>query len=220
MNANASLAEELMAHLQSGGALQQMADQLGTSPEQASSAVDAALPMLLGKMGANASDPQGAADLFGALQNHGSGGGLDLGGLLGSLLGGAGGAGGGLGGLGAALGAGGSGGGADILGSIFGDRQQHAQDGLGQATGLGSAGAGQLLAMLAPLVMSFLAHHASSNGLDAGGLGAALGQEQSRAQQQGGLGGGLLGSLLGGGGGQSGLSELIQLGGSLLGGRR
>ena len=36
MNAYASLAEELMAHLQSGGALQQMADQLGTSPEQAS----------------------------------------------------------------------------------------------------------------------------------------------------------------------------------------
>jgi hypothetical protein len=197
-----SLADELMSHLQNGDALQQMAAQLGTSPEQAASAVSAALPMLLGKMGANAADPQGAADLFGALQNHGGGGGLDLGGLLGGLLGGAGG--------------GQAGGAADILGSIFGNHQQTAQDNLGQATGLGGQGAAQLLAMLAPLVMSFLAHHANSNGMDAGGLGAALGQEQERAQQQQ---GGLLGSLLGGGQG-GGLSELIQLGGSLLGGRR
>lgn len=204
-----SLADELMAHLQSGDALQQMAAQLGTTPEQAEGAVSAALPMLLGKMGANAADPQGAANLFGALQNHG-GGGLDLGGLLGGLLGGG----------GAALG-GGQSGAADILGSIFGNHQQNAQTNLGQATGLGSEGAGQLLAMLAPLVMSFLAHHANSNGMDAGGLGAALGQEQARVQQQGGLGGGLLGSLLDrDGDGRVGLSELIQLGGSLLGGRR
>ncbi|MFT3812179.1 MAG: DUF937 domain-containing protein [Acidovorax sp.] len=201
-----SLADELMAHLQDGGALQQMAAQLGTSPEQAESAVGAALPMLLGKMGANAADPQGAANLFGALQDHGGGGGLDLGSLLGGLLGGAGGgqAGGGA---------------ADILGHIFGNHQQTAQDNLGQATGLGGAGAAQLLAMLAPLVMSFLAHHANNNGMDASDLGAALGQEQARAQQQGGIGGGLLGSLLGGGQG-GGLSELIQLGGSLLGGGR
>jgi hypothetical protein len=44
--------------------------------------------------------------------------------------------------------------------------------------------------------MAFLASRVQSGGLDAGGLGQALGQERERAQAQGGLGGGLLGSLL------------------------
>ncbi len=209
MNAHSSLADELMAHLQ-GAPLQQMADQLGASPEQTESAVSAALPMLLGSLGRNAAEPQGAADLFGALQrDHGSGAGLDLGGLLGSLLGG-----------GAGNAGGGQPDGAAILGHIFGGNQQRAEEGLGQATGLGGVNAGQLLQMLAPLVMSFLAHRVNTGGMDAGDLGQALGQEHARAQEQGGIGGGLLGSLFGQGGAGAGLSELIQIGGSLLGGRR
>ena len=89
MNAPASLTEELLSQLQ-GAPLQQIADQLGTNPSQAQSAVSAALPMLLGALGRNAAQPQGAADLFGALQRDhvgraaGRGG---LGDLLGSVLG-------------------------------------------------------------------------------------------------------------------------------------
>ncbi|MBO9679625.1 MAG: DUF937 domain-containing protein [Acidovorax sp.] len=209
MNSSSSLADELMAQLQ-GAPLQQMAEQLGASPSETENAVSAALPMLLGSLGHNAAQPQGAADLFGALQRDHGGVGLDLGGLLGSLLGGAG------------AGAGGTApDGAAILGHIFGGNQQRAEEGLGQATGLGGFNAGQLLQMLAPLVMSFLAQRVNSGGMDAGGLGHVLGQERTRAQEQGGLGGGLLGSLLDrDGDGQVGLSELIQLGGSLLGGRR
>lgn len=110
--------------------------------------------------------------------------------------------------------------GAAILGHIFGGNQQRAETGLGQATGLGS-NAGQLLQMLAPIVMSFLAQRMSSGGMDAGGLGQVLGQEQARVQQQGGLGGGLLGSLLDqDGDGQVGLGDLLKIGGGLLGGRR
>ena len=146
-------------------------------------------------------------DLFGALQRD-HGGGADLGGLLGSLLGG---------------GAGGGGGlqdGAAILGHIFGGNQQRAEAGLGQATGLG-ANAGQLLQMLAPIVMSFLAQRMQSGGMDADGLGQVLGQERARVQQQGGLGGGLLGSLLDqDGDGQVGLGDLLKIGGGLMGGRR
>jgi len=182
MNSPASLVDDLMAQLQ-GAPLQQMAQQLGTSPAQAQDAVGAALQ-----------------------RNHS--GGADLGGLLGSLLGG---------------GAGGGGGpqdGAAILGHIFGGNQQRAEAGLGQATGLG-ANAGQLLQMLAPIVMSFLAQRMQSGGMDAGGLGQVLGQERARVQQQGGLGGGLLGSLLDqDGDGQVGLSDLLKIGGGLLGGRR
>ena len=95
-----------------------------------------------------------------------------------------------------------------------------AQDSLGQATGLG-ANAGQLLQMLAPIVMAFLAQRVSAGGLSADGLGQVLGQEKAQVQQQGGLGGGLLGALLDqDGDGQVGLSDLMKIGGSFLGGRR
>lgn len=214
MTTSQSLVEQLMAQLQ-GAPLQQMAQQLGTDSAQTQSAVSAALPLLLGALGNNAAQPQGAMDLLGALQQHQGGasalGGLGgLGGLLGGLLGGAGGGGA----------AGPASNGAAILGHIFGGNQQRAQDSLGQATGLG-ANAGQLLQMLAPIVMAFLAQRVSSGGLSADGLGQVLGQEKAQVQQQGGLGGGLLGALLDqDGDGQVGLSDLMKIGGNFLGGRR
>lgn len=210
MNTSANLVDELLAQLQ-GAPMEQLAQQLGTDTAQTQEAVSAALPMMLGAMGRNAAQPQGAEALFGALQrDHSSGGGFDLGGLLGSLLGG----GGSAGSASAAPD------GAAILGHIFGGNQQRAEAGLGQATGLGG-NAGQLLTLLAPIVMSFLAQRVSAGGLDAGSLGQTLGQERERVQQQGGLGGGLLGSLLDqDGDGQLGLGDLLKVGGSLLGGRR
>lgn len=211
MNAPASLTDELLSQLQ-GAPLQQIAEQLGTNPSQAQSAVAAALPMLLGALGRNAAQLQGAADLFGALQRDHVGratGGGGLGDLLGSVLGGMGG-----GGVGA------SADGASILGHIFGGNQQRAEAGLGQATGLG-ANAGQLLQILAPIVMAFLAQRTQAGGMDAGSLGAVLGREHAQVRQQGGVGGDLLGSLLDqDGDGQVGLGDLIKLGGGLLGGRR
>ncbi len=206
MNATSSLVSELMAQLQ-GAPLQQLAQQLGTDTAQTQEAVSAALPMMLGALGQNAAQPQGAQALLGALQRDHAGGGMDLGGLLGSLLGGGG-------------SAGAAPDGAAILGHIFGGNQQRAETGLGQATGLGSQ-AGQLLKLLAPIVMAFLAQRVQSGGMDAGGLGQTLDQERERVQQQGGLGGGLLGSLLDqDGDGQVGMGDLLKMGGSLLGGRR
>lgn len=219
---NPLLAQELMQHLQ-GAPLAQMAEQLGTDQAQTQSAVEMALPLLLGALGRNAQDEQGAQSLFGALQRDHLGaapqqalglGGLDLGGLLGSMLGG------GAGGLGGAGGAMGGDAGAAILGHIFGGGRERAESGLGQASGLG-ANAGQLMQMLAPIVMSFLAHRVNTGGMDAGGLGQMLGQERSSAQSRGAPGGDLLTSLLDqDGDGQLGLGDLLKLGGSLLGGRR
>ena len=212
MNAPASLTDELLSQLQ-GAPLQQIASQLGTNPSQAQSAVAAALPMLLGALGRNAAQPQGAADLFGALQRDHVGraaGGGGLGDLLGSVLGGMGGGGG----------AGGAADGASILGHIFGGNQQRAEAGLGQATGLG-ANAGQLLQILAPIVMAFLAQRTQAGGMDAGGLGAVLGREHAQVRQQGGVGGDLLGSLLDqNGDGKLDAGDLFKLGAGLLGGRR
>ena len=209
MTTSPSLVDELLAQLQ-GAPVQQMAQQLGTDTAQTEQAVSTALPLLLGALGRNAAQPEGAASLWGALQrDHANA--PDLGGLLGGLLGG---------GTSSSNSASALPDGGAILGHIFGGQQQRMQAGLGQATGLGT-NAGQLLQMLAPIVMSFLAQRAQAGGLDAGNLGQVLGQEKVRAQQQGGIGGGLLGSLLDqDGDGQVGMGDLFKLGGSLLGGRR
>lgn len=204
MHPQQSLVSELMAQLQ-GAPMQQMAQQLGADRQQIQTAVGAALPLLLGALGRNAAQPQGAADLMGALQRdhaaampQGLGG---LGDLLGAVLGGA--------------------GGAAILGHILGGSQQQAQDSLGQATGLGGQTAGQLLSMLAPIVMAFLAQRVQAGHMDAGSLGQSLEQERAQAQNAGGLGGGLLGSLLDqDGDGKLGASDLFKLGSAFLNSRR
>ena len=201
-----SLANDLLSQLQ-GQPLQQISQQLGMPQAQASGAVAAALPLLMGALGKNASQPAGAESLFGALQRDHAGAGTgDLGGLLGSVLGG-------------------GGQGEQILGHIFGARQQGAAQGLGAATGLQGDKANMLLKVLAPIVMAYLAKRMFGQGQSAGGtpqgLGAILGQEQQQIRQQGGVGGGLLGAVLDqDGDGQLGLGDLLKLGGGMLGGKR
>ncbi|MDY0955202.1 DUF937 domain-containing protein [Stenotrophomonas rhizophila] len=199
---NASLAASLFQQLQQGQGLQQVSQQLGIEPAQASSAVGAALPLLLGAMGRNAQQPQGADALLGALQRDhapAAGGGFDLGGLLGSVLGG---------------GGGNATNGAGILGHVFGGNSDRAAQGLSKATGLDSSKTSQLLAILAPIVMSYLAQR-FANGGNAGQLSQALGQEAEAASS-----GGLLTSVLDqDGDGQLGIGDLLKLGGGLLGKR-
>ena len=227
---NGSLIDDLLGQLQ-GAPAGQIAQQLGTDPNTAQDAIAAALPMIVGALGRNAQQPGGATDLFSALQrDHGAGaGGMDLGSMLGGLLGG--GNAGGLGGLGGLLGsvlgdgapasrqldAGG------ILGHIFGGAQPRAESGLGQATGLNSGQAGQLLKILAPIVLAFIAQRMSQGGAQNNPLGLAevLGQEQRQVQQQGGLGGGLLGAVLDqDGDGQLGLGDILKIGSGMFGGGR
>ncbi|MGP1425490.1 MAG: DUF937 domain-containing protein [Ottowia sp.] len=194
------LAAQLLNQLQ-GQPLEQMAQQLDVSPAQAGSAVSAALPMMLGALAGNAQTAGGGADL----------GGL-LGGVLGSVL---------SGGQPAAskqLDASG------ILGHIFGSQQAQAQNQIGQASGLSSGQAGQLLQMLAPIVMGFLAKQVGSAKLDAGGLGnllgGLLGQGGQSQPQSGGLAGGLLSSALDqNGDGKLDAGDLLKLGSRLLGGK-
>ena len=63
---SSSLTDQLFEQLQ-GAPLQQIAQQLGAGQAQTAGAVSAALPLLLGALGRNASQPQGAQALFGAL---------------------------------------------------------------------------------------------------------------------------------------------------------
>ncbi len=213
-----ALTDDLFSQLE-GAPLQQIAQQLGVGRTQAAGAVSAALPLLMGALGRNASQPQGAEALFGALQRDHAGA-PDLGGLLGMVLGGA---------------QTRQTDGAGMLGHIFGGQQDRAEQHLGEATGLGGDRAGQLMKILAPIVLAYLAKRMFS-GNDGGGgaaadlgggnasadvLGAILGQEQQAVRQQGGLGGGLLGAVLDqDGDGQLGLGDLLKISGGLLGGRR
>ena len=212
-----TLTDDLFAQLE-GAPLQQIAQQLGVGRTQAAGAVSAALPLLIGALGKNASQPQGAEALFGALQRDHAGSG-DLGGLLGMVLGG-----------GATTR---QTDGAGMLGHIFGGQQGRAEQHLGEATGLGGDRAGALMKILAPIVLSYLAKRMFSGQGEGGAMGASggdptaqvlgaiLGQEQQQVRQQGGLGGGLLGAVLDqDGDGQLGLGDLLKIGGGLLGGKR
>ena len=206
MNAQTSLVEQLLSQLQ-GAPIAKIASELGINQQQTESAVSAAIPMLMGMLGNNASQAQGASDLFGALmkdhapaQAQGFGGDA-LGSVLGSVLGG--GAGGNIG--------------SAILGHILGGQQQQAQSSLGQASGLGGVNAAQILQILAPIVMSFLANKVQANNLDAGGLGRVLQGEAQQVQQQGGLASSLLTSVLDqNGDGKLDLGDVLKFGASFL----
>lgn len=234
MNAStpsAPLLDALMQQLQ-GAPLQQLAQQLGTSSSQVESAVGPALSLLLDGLGRNAAQPEGASALLQAWQqghaSHGTAASASaapqgalgalggLGDLLGNVLAGA--------GAGASPRAGGASGmeaGAAILGQILGGQRQQAESQLGERSGLG-AQAGQLLALLAPIVMQFLAQRAAAGQLDASSLGNALGQEPSRQPQPpADVAGSLLTGLLDQNrDGKLDAGDLLQLGAGLLRGRR
>lgn len=191
------LVDSVMARL-GDGQVAAIAAKLGTDPAQARNAIEHAVPLIVGGMAQNANTPQGADALNNALGDHT---GFSTADVLSSVLSGSG---------------GGSGIGGAILGHIFGGNQAAANQGLGQTTGLGQQNAGQLMAILAPIVMDALANHAQSQGLNAGGLGSMLGRESQQIQQQGGIAGGLLSAVRGHSGGTLDLSHLLQGAGGVL----
>ena len=200
---SAPLTNDLMTQLQ-GAPLQQISQQLGLSPAQAQGAIGAALPLLIGALGRNAGQPDGAQSLFAALQrDHAGAGGLgDL--------------------LGAAMGGGGQG--DQILGHIFGARQPVAAQGLGAAAGLSGTQSSQLLKLLAPIVMAHLAKRPYAGRTAARqaspvALSAEPGAQQRELRRQDGVGS-LLGAVLDrDGDGDTDLSDLAGLAGKFLGGR-
>ena len=171
-----TLTDQIFSQI-SGAAMQQIGQQLGTGQAQTSGAVAAALPMILGAMGRNTAQPQGAEALLGALnRDHAGAGGI--GDILGAVLGGQ------------------QSRQTDGLGQlshIFGRQLPRAEAGLGQATGMGGDKAQMLLKILAPIVMAYLAKQMSGGAQqeDAGNgsaqaLGNILGQERAVQQQQAG----------------------------------
>jgi hypothetical protein len=193
----ADIANEVLSRLDASH-IQAIAAQLGVDPTAAENAIRQAMPLLIGGLARNASTDAGAGALHSALGDHA---GNDIEGILGSVLGTA-----------------GAGGGMSILGHIFGSRQDQAAQGLGQASGIGANNAGQLLAILAPVVMGVLGNMSQRQGMSASGLGSVLGQEHQRLGQGGAAG--LLGAVFDqDGDGKFGMSDLLKVGEGLLGSR-
>ena len=169
-----------------GQAQQTVGQQLGTSPQQTASAIEAAVPLLLGALTRNATQPGGLDALSGALDQHD----------------------------GSALDQFGQGQvpdvqeGQKILGHVFGGQQTAAANAVSQRAGISPQLAIQILSMLAPLVLGYLSRQrqgqtGGNQGGGMGDLGSVLGSV---------LGGGGLGSILGGllGGGQAQAQPQVQ----------
>ncbi|WP_433196101.1 DUF937 domain-containing protein [Nocardia sp. CA-107356] len=157
----------------------QIAEKLGVDQDTATNAVKAAMPTLLGGLQARATEPEGAASLVGALDQHGEliegEGAVDVDKV--DIADGS-----------------------KIVDKVFGAEKSTVISALGATEGTGGKDlVAELLPMLAPIVMAYLAKQMSG-----GGDGAAAPQTPS-----GGGIGDILGGLLGGSGKSGGIGGAI-----------
>lgn len=184
----------------------QIAQQLGVDEKTASTAVQAALPTLVGGLQANAQDPAGAASLLSALGNHGNllDGGVDVNQVD-------------------------TDDGRKIVNNVFGGSTDQVVSTLGGGIGNNDL-VKQLLPILAPIVLAYVAKQLGVNAGNTagaspapqqGGAGGALGSILGGILSGSGGGGGGLGNVLGSVlGGNAGGAIGDVLGGLLGGGKR
>ena len=173
--------QDLLGNEQGSAALNEISQNVGADQSSVSSAVQAALPMLINGLATNASTPQGAESLNNALETDHDGSILDNLGGLGSMI---------FGQQGAAPRPADAGG---ILGHIFGGSQGQVAQQVSNQTGLQSGQVAQILMFLAPIVMGYLGRQKQQQGVGADGLGGLLGgllgggQAAAAPQQSGGF---------------------------------
>lgn len=183
-----------------GSMMKQMVSKLGGNSDGIQRGAAMAVPMIMAALKRNASSRQGAESLSNALSKHSDGGIL---GNLGSLLGGS-----------TSMNDGGK-----ILGHVFGGKQDNMAQQLGRATGLGGKGAGDLMSMLAPMVMGALGQAKSQGNIGVSGLQDLLNQEHQSIQKHQPKQLGMIEGLLDSDGdGDVDLSDILKKGSGLLGG--
>lgn len=141
-----------------GAASRQIAARLGVSESTANTGVQLAVPLIVAALARNASQPQGAQDLHQAIADDHDGS------ILNNLTG--------------YLSNPEQGDGAGILGHVLGDQRSSVESNVAQATGMDQAAAGNLMEIVAPLVMGTLGKTQQQNSLDSSGLADYLGQQQ------------------------------------------
>lgn len=165
---------EILAGSLGQGAVTQISKKLGLDPSTTGRIVQAAIPLLVSALARNSSTPEGASALYGAVRKDHDGSVLD------DVLG--------------FLGTAEQGPGAGILRHVLGGQRNGIQAALGNSTGIGEGQAGQILEMVAPLVMGALGKTAAQQGIDAGSIGQLLSGEAREAKP---AEPDLMGSLLG-----------------------
>lgn len=158
--------QDLLGQDQGNAALGEISNTVGAEPSLVNSAIQMALPAIIGGLANNAASPQGAQSLDQALSRDHDGSILGNLGGLGSMI---------LGQLQTPeptpkqLDAGG------ILGHILGNNQGPVVQQVSNNTGLNMGQVAQILMMLAPLVMGYLGQQKQQQGIGADGLGGLLG---------------------------------------------
>ncbi len=137
-----------------------VSSQTGQPANKTGDLLSMAMPVLMGAMQRNASTPEGASGLLGALSGKHTGGILDnLGGLF-------------DGGVDQSV----TDDGAGILGHILGSKQPAVENALSQKSGIDAGSVAEILKVAAPILMGVLGKQASqSNVSDANGLSGLLG---------------------------------------------
>jgi hypothetical protein len=137
-----------------------VAGQTGQSESGTANVLSMAMPLLMGAMKKNVSQPGGAESLMNALNSKHSGGILDnLGGLF-------------EGGVDQSV----MDDGAGILGHLLGGNQSNVQNALSQKSGIDAGAIGSILKIAAPLIMGYLGRQSQQNNVsDASGLNGLLG---------------------------------------------
>ncbi|HKO97540.1 MAG TPA: DUF937 domain-containing protein [Pyrinomonadaceae bacterium] len=146
----------------SGTISRQIASRVGVSESTANTAVQIAVPLIIAALARNAKQPEEAQALHQAVATDHDGSILDD--LMGYMSNPQ-----------AANGTG-------ILGHVLGAQQPTVESNLAQATGMDQSSAGNLLAMVAPIVMGAVGRQQQQNGLDPQGLSQYLGEQQQEAQ--------------------------------------
>jgi len=179
------------------GEIRRMSRTLDADEDQVRKATAGALPLLVSALARNAEDPGEARSLAGALERDHDGSLLDQ--------------------VSSFLGQGDAGDGFGILGHVLGGRQQAAERGVAQASGLDMAKVGRLLALLAPIVMAALGKMKRERSMGAGDLAGLLGRErETLASRTGGQD--LLSSLLDADKDGQVIDDALEAGMGLLGG--
>ncbi|MCL4529871.1 MAG: DUF937 domain-containing protein [Chloroflexi bacterium] len=193
-----ALTQQLMQQL-SGQDLSRIGQQIGADEQTTSTALSAALPLLLSALANNASKPEEAQALHQALTRDHDGSILNnVSGFLDNPQ---------------------SANGAGILNHVLGGQQPVVTQGLAQGTGLNSSQIGQLLQIAAPLVMGLLGQQRQQNNLDTNGLSAFLGGQQQLERESNPGMMNVLNTLLDTNRDGSALDEVLGMAGKLLGGK-
>ncbi|MBN1138305.1 MAG: DUF937 domain-containing protein [Anaerolineae bacterium] len=193
------LTQQLMQQL-SGEGMAQISQRIGADERTTGSALGTVLPLLVGALANNASNPSGAQSLHQALAEDHDGSILNnMSGFLANPE--------------AANGMG-------ILGHILGAQQPAVTQGVAQQTGLNSGQVGQLLQIAAPLLMGALGQQQHQGGLNTNSLMSFLGGQQQEVQTSNPGIMGLLTSALDTNKDGSIVGEVLGLLGRLLGGKK